>query len=228
MMSWRIERLFWSGDGQLAVPSQNPTQRGRRVRVVHRTPCSNCTQMTHPASGCKCPVTSTAHLSNLFVNAVTRSLFSFFRFHSLPPSSSCTSRPRLSRASRNKLLQHRVAALSGWIPRLIRCKIAYSPYVYRLHHRNIGSLHKTCVHPNHHVYPKPSTCHRSSRELELEPDYASRRVQWGHLRCDHDCHTGYTTHVSNIYFGGPLLNHTFNDGIHGGTLAPLIKKSLVV
>jgi hypothetical protein len=126
VMSWSTEQLFWSDDEQLAAPSQNPTQRGQRVRVVHRTPCSNCTQTIHPASGCKCfwflrPV----RLSNLFVNAVTHSLFSSSHFHSLPPSSSCTSRPRLSRASRNKLLQHRAAPLWG-IPRLIRCKFAYS------------------------------------------------------------------------------------------------------
>jgi hypothetical protein len=53
----------------------------------------------------------------------------------------------------------------------------------------------------------------------------AKPIIWGHLRCDHECHTDYTIHVLNICFRGLLLNHTSDDEIRGGTLAPLIKKS---
>jgi len=65
----------------------------------------------------------------------------------------------------------------------------------------------------------------SSRELELKSDYASCKVLWGHLRRDHDCHTGYSTHVMNIYPPWSSPKSYIDDEIHGGTLALLIKKS---
>lgn len=53
-MGWGTEHLPWLDDEQLEVLSQNLIQHGQRVQVVHRTPCSNYTQMIHPASGCEC------------------------------------------------------------------------------------------------------------------------------------------------------------------------------
>lgn len=107
-------------------------------------------------------VSSANNLSNCiirFLHTVIHSLSSSCHSPSLPPSSSCTSRPRSSGASRNKLLRHRVAAVLGWIPRLIRCKTPYSRCACRLHPRNIASLHKTCVPPSHHVCANPTTCY---------------------------------------------------------------------
>lgn len=123
---------------------------------------------------------------------MTHSLFSFSHSPSSPPSSSCTSRPRLLRVSRNKLSRYRVAL--GWTPRLIRCTTAYSRCAYRLHYHNIGSLPNR-AHPETTYATNPTTCHHVKSSLSPNP---SRRAFQVHLRCDRDCYTDYSTRVLTV------------------------------
>lgn len=148
------------------------------------------------------------HSPNPFVNAVTHSSFSSSHSPLLPPSSSCTSQQRLSRASRNKPLWYRVVApLLGWIPPLSHCKTAHSRCAYRLHYHNIGSL-RILKRPR--IARLSATCHHVNSSLSRSP---KSKVK-DYLRCDHDCPTNYTTHVMNSYFRGLPLNHTSSDRIH--------------